>query len=386
MLKGYAWGRLIVDEVGAVPGTCAHPERPCRGWSSCCPRRAGRIGSSRSLRQTRLTVATGSTPALQRDYNQGVASLNIAGEVIPRVGAPWPDQGTLAARQDIQAFQLAGVSGQAVAATFVYRDELTVAPPREGSLRRVRHGPSIGRPDTGRPTPGTERSTSTGRVRPGISATSTGTGMAVSEIVLEVFGSNRRWYAGLAQRQGEVGAHIPGRVRIRFILGRMTLRAPRRGRGRPRKRLVRRGGRPPDGVLATLRMTRALAACRLPQQSASSTRRDVRVSLAAPARRIVSLVPSATQTLHALRATEALAGRTRLRHAILGGVDPVRWRRHRAQPGGAGSATAGSRDPLCGTARPAHADTPRPTRDPPPRGATGPRPLTSMTRPSCSAP
>lgn len=34
------------------------------------------------------------------------------------------------------------------------------------------------------------------------------------------------------------------------------------------------------------------------------------VTLAAPARRIVSLVPSATQTLHALGATDAVAGRT----------------------------------------------------------------------------
>ena len=199
--EGVRVGRLIADEVGAVAETCA-PGASVSGTVELVPEVSG---ADRFLALAEADAADrryGEYVALQRDYNQGVASLNIAGEVIPRVGAPWPDEGTLAARQDIQAFQLAGVSGQAVAATFVYRDELTIAPPREGAYAVFVMGlPSA---DGYQEAYSWYRAADVdGKGAPRYFSHLDWDGDGVSEIVLEVFGSNRRWYAGLAQRQGE---------------------------------------------------------------------------------------------------------------------------------------------------------------------------------------
>ena len=64
--------------------------------------------------------------ALSHVYDQRVATLTIAGDAIPRVGARWPELGTLDARDHIQAFQLRNTPGQSVAATFVVDDALEV--------------------------------------------------------------------------------------------------------------------------------------------------------------------------------------------------------------------------------------------------------------------
>jgi len=140
--------------------------------------------------------------ALSRDYDQGVATLTIAQQVIPRVGAPWPAEGLLAARQDIQAFQPDGLEGQAVAATFLYRDQLAVAPPGQGAYAVFVLGTPAG--SGYREGYSWYRAVATdGKGVPTYFAHLDWDGDGDSEILLDVLGSNRRWHAGLSQRQGE---------------------------------------------------------------------------------------------------------------------------------------------------------------------------------------
>ena len=67
------------------------------------------------------------------DYDQRVASLNLAGEALPRVGAVWPAGGMLDARAEIKAFQLSDEATPFVAATFLYQDQLATTAPGQGA-------------------------------------------------------------------------------------------------------------------------------------------------------------------------------------------------------------------------------------------------------------
>jgi hypothetical protein len=193
--EGVRVGRLVVDERGTSSDLCT-PRTSVSGVVELVPEAAG-AGRFMALHSAdaRTRVYREYT-ALQRDYDQGVASLNIVADVIPRVGAPWPEGGTLAARQDIQAIQLDGVDGQAVAATFVHRDQLAVAPPRQGAYAVF----VLGMPTTGgyREAFSWYRSVDVdGKGVPRYFGHLDWDGDGTGEILLEVLGANRRWYAAL---------------------------------------------------------------------------------------------------------------------------------------------------------------------------------------------
>ncbi len=136
-------------------------------------------------------------------YDQRVATLTWAGEAIPRNQAAWPAEGLVAARQDIRVFQPAGEPGPAVAATFVYRDRLTVAPPAgQGAYALFILGTRLGeeyqerfswyRPaDAG------------GKGAPRFFDHLDWDGDGDSEVLLEVLGAQRRWFAALGIRGGQ---------------------------------------------------------------------------------------------------------------------------------------------------------------------------------------
>ena len=138
--------------------------------------------------------------SLSHDYDQRVASLRLAGEVIPRVGAPWPPS-VLDIREDIQAFQLQGADGPAIAASFVYLDRLQVgaAPAAAYSLFVIGE---MGDRDYEssyvwyRPA-GTE-----GKGAPRFFDHLDLNGDGEAERLLDVFGRGSRWFASLARRGG----------------------------------------------------------------------------------------------------------------------------------------------------------------------------------------
>jgi hypothetical protein len=139
--------------------------------------------------------------SVQDVYDQRVATLTWAGEAIPRFQATWPADGLVEARQDIRAFQTAGGSGPAVAATFMFRDQLAVGPTGGGSYSLFVLGTRVG--DTYREDFAWYRAADAeGKGAPRYFDHLDWDGDGDAEILLDVFGSSRRWFAALGQRGG----------------------------------------------------------------------------------------------------------------------------------------------------------------------------------------
>ncbi|MBM4184466.1 MAG: hypothetical protein FJ207_09590 [Gemmatimonadetes bacterium] len=137
---------------------------------------------------------------LTHEYDQRVASLSLAQAAIPRVGAPWPESGVLTARQDIQVFRLLGAAQPSVAATYLVRDQLLLGPPSAGAYALFLLAERV---------EGEYRGTfewyhaadSGGKSAPRYFSHLDWDGDGQGEILLDVFGSDRRWYAALEQRE-----------------------------------------------------------------------------------------------------------------------------------------------------------------------------------------
>jgi len=134
--------------------------------------------------------------AIPHSYDQRVATLSIAGEAIPEYEATWPPLGVLDARDHIQAFQLPSTQGQAVAATFMYQDQLAVASPRQGAYSLFVLGRQVGAAyeDTYVWYRSVEAE---GKGAPRYFDHLDWDGDGLDEILVDVFGSNRRWFAVL---------------------------------------------------------------------------------------------------------------------------------------------------------------------------------------------
>jgi len=138
--------------------------------------------------------------AYRHNYNQRVASLALASEVIPSVGAEWPPS-ILDSRTDIHAFQLPGEPRQAIAATFLHRDRMITSPPEPGAYSLFVMGDA---------TSGTYEisymwyrlAESQGKGVPRYLDHIDWNGDGSEEILLEMFGSEDRWFTGLARQDG----------------------------------------------------------------------------------------------------------------------------------------------------------------------------------------
>jgi len=137
-------------------------------------------------------------------YDQRVATLQIAGEAIPRYGESWPAGGVLSLREDIQAFQPADASAPWVAATFVNQDLLGVASPGQGAYSLF----VVARPEAGGEL--AEAFTwfrsveSEGKAIPQYHDHLDWDDDGQDEILLDVFGANRRWFATLDRLDGRL--------------------------------------------------------------------------------------------------------------------------------------------------------------------------------------
>ncbi len=124
---GVRVGSFFPDSVATDHSFCGAPA-VLSGWVELAP----------SAEPTRLLAlpeeVAASRPygvwrAYRHDYDQRVASLRLASQAIRRLGAPWPPDGVLAARKDIQAFRLPGADAASIAATFTFQDDVRVGPP-----------------------------------------------------------------------------------------------------------------------------------------------------------------------------------------------------------------------------------------------------------------
>lgn len=198
--EGVRVGTFVADSVGVAGEFC--PERPAlSGTVELVP------PASDATRFLALPSELGATHAYDvfrptaDAYEHRVATLAWAGEAIPRFGAPWPAEGLVAARQSIRVFRAPGAADPLVAATFVYRDQLAVGPPQRGAYALFILGSRAG--ETYREGFAWYRAAdSEGKGAPRYFDHLDWDGDGDIEILLDVFGASRRWFAALAQREG----------------------------------------------------------------------------------------------------------------------------------------------------------------------------------------
>jgi hypothetical protein len=144
----------------------------------------------------------GAFDPLDDAFAQRAATISWAGEAIPRNQATYPPNGLAAARQDIRVFRPLGAPGPAVAATFMYRDQLQVSPSPQGAYALFLLGSQRGGQyleDFAWYSP----SAGGGKRAPRFFDHLDWDGDGDTEVLVEVLGAERRWFASLAQRDGQ---------------------------------------------------------------------------------------------------------------------------------------------------------------------------------------
>ncbi|MGE0158434.1 MAG: hypothetical protein AB7T31_03425 [Gemmatimonadales bacterium] len=137
----------------------------------------------------------------EHDYDQRVASLTFAQDAIPRLGAAWPDGGVLPTRRDMEAFQPEGTDSPTFVASYVYRDAPTIGDPPPGAyallVLTARQGGQF------RETfEWFQAADSLGKGVPRYFGHLDWDRDGEGEILLDVFGAERRWHAVLEQSDG----------------------------------------------------------------------------------------------------------------------------------------------------------------------------------------
>ena len=197
---GVRVGRMTADRTGTAGGFCGSAPT-VSGTLELVP------GASAVERFLALPASeAGAVPyeafrPLAHEYEQRVATLTFAQEAISRVGAQWPEGGVLPTRQDIQAFQPVGTTSPTVAATFLYRDQLTVDPPGAGSYALFIVASPAGQ-EYRQTFEWYQAADSAGKQAPRYFDHLDWDRDGQGEVVLDVFGSRARWHAALGQRAG----------------------------------------------------------------------------------------------------------------------------------------------------------------------------------------
>ena len=198
--EGVRVGRLTVDAVEAADEFCPSTVA-LSGTVELVPTASA---VERVFALPAAEAATAPYEALRpltHDYDQRVASLTYAQDAIPRLGAAWPQGGVLPTRQDIQTFQPVGAAQPTIAATYVVRDQLTVGAPATGAYTLFILASRVD---------GQFRETfewyqasdSLGKQAPRYFGHLDWDGDGQGEVLLDVFGSDRRWHAALEPSAG----------------------------------------------------------------------------------------------------------------------------------------------------------------------------------------
>lgn len=129
------------------------------------------------------------------DRGHRIVAQNLGGEALNELRAPWPTA-LQNIRQDLQVFQLPGSEGPAVVATFLFQDQMAVQPAPDGGYSLMILGEPMGnrfrRTYTWFRSVGDE-----GKGAPRFFGRMDWDGDGEEEILLEVLGSENRWWAGL---------------------------------------------------------------------------------------------------------------------------------------------------------------------------------------------
>lgn len=193
--QGVRMGALVLDGAEVVTGTYCQPRAQGSGHLLLLPE-AGSADRFLAVEPGRGGLYPfGSYQELSSVYDQRVASLNLGAEAIPLVGATWPPS-LLDIRQDLQILDLPGGEAPAVLATFVYRDRLQLGPAPDDAYSLMilgePRGPGFRLAYTWYRPVGPE-----GKGAPRYFSRMDWDGDGQDEIVLEVLGSERNWFAAL---------------------------------------------------------------------------------------------------------------------------------------------------------------------------------------------
>lgn len=196
--EGVRVGRMTVAGSGMDDRFCS-PRPTVTGTVEMVP---GASGATRllALRGGPAARPFGTYRALSHDYDQRVASLALGTEGIRQAGVPFPSS-LVDSRVDIQVFRLPEDGGTSIAATFMDHDRLAVAPPREGAWALF----VVGTQQGGRYASGYlgfRPADAQGKGAPRYFSHLDLNGDGSSELVLDVFGRDSRWFATLSRRGG----------------------------------------------------------------------------------------------------------------------------------------------------------------------------------------
>lgn len=203
--EGVRVGRLVADASEAAQEYCGAPPR-VSGVVELVP---SAVAAERFLA---FPADDGSDSpygpfSIQADvFDQRVAALAIAREVIARNGATIPSGGVLGIREHTQAFQPVDAATPWVATSFVNQDQLGIGSPSQGAYGLL----VVARPDGDGFTEAISifRSVEAeGKGIPQYHDHMDWDGDGASEILVDVFGATRRWFAALDRRDGQWVRH-----------------------------------------------------------------------------------------------------------------------------------------------------------------------------------
>jgi hypothetical protein len=197
--EGVRVGRLTATETGTDARFCG--TRPT--VTGVVELRPGATGAQRLLAlpvEAARDRGWEAFRSLQHDYDQRVASLALAGAAIGRVGAPWPPS-VLEARADVQALRMPDDPGASVAATFLFQDALSIAPAGRASYALFVLGTNDGA-DYQPAYTWYQRVDDGGKAAPRYFNHLDWDGDGRSEVLLDVFGAERRWFAAITRQDG----------------------------------------------------------------------------------------------------------------------------------------------------------------------------------------
>lgn len=193
--EGVRVGRMTVSE-SQVDGTFCQPRPTVTGVVEMVPDAANAVRLLALPADGAAARPFETHRSWTHDYDQRVASLTLAQQAIPVVGAAWPPS-LLESRADIQIFRLPEASGPSVVATFLYGDRLAQGgPTAEGAYSLFVMGTQADG-DYRRSFTWYRPVQTEGKGAPRFFDHLDWDGDGSSEVLLDVFGAEGRWYAAL---------------------------------------------------------------------------------------------------------------------------------------------------------------------------------------------